>query len=92
MKLIEKLAKQSLSGESTCHYSSDNEWTTKRVSDAYTEGFKAGFLKAKELAIDRVKYSRYTIILKNDDFTKGYVKACQDIEDRVKDLGEPETE
>lgn len=46
------------------------------------EAYIAGFKAARELAIDRVKYCSSSIILRDDDFTRGYLTACEDIQQK----------
>ena len=43
--------------------------------------------KTIDLCLNKVKYVRYSVVLKNDDFTKGYIEACQGIEEQIKKLG-----
>jgi hypothetical protein len=80
MKLIKKLAKEC--GEAGNHFYPDE----RDVANAY----EAGFIEGREMAIDRVQYSRFSIVLQDDGFTRGYIKACEDIKQRVEQLGEEE--
>lgn len=86
MKFIEKLAKDEID-------LIIREWIEKEgfpyeESSLFEPIYKAAFNKAVELAIDRVQYSRFSIVLRDDDFTKGYLKACEDIKDRIGKPGE----
>ena len=75
MKLHERLAES---------FAVDNEGNSEG-------GYVCGFLKGLELAVNRVRYSRFSIVLSNDDYTRGYIQACKDIEERIKELENEES-
>jgi hypothetical protein len=50
------------------------------------EAYQAGLEKGLELAIDRVKYTRFSIVIQNDEYTRGYIDACKLIEKNIEEL------
>jgi len=60
------------------------------VSGPVMDAFRAGFEKAKQLAVDRIRYARFSIVLADDGHTRGYVNACKQCENDVKTLGDKE--
>ena len=88
MKLIKKLARDEIALVI-------KEWIEKEgfpydEASLFEPIFEAGFKKALEMAIDRVQYSRFSIALQDHGFTRGYIRDCQDIKERVEKVGEEE--
>ena len=83
MKMINSLATDYWI-DNTARIYKENLHVSTPVIDAYEAGFK----KAREMAIDRIKYCRYSIVLENDNNTFGYINACSKIQGEISILGE----
>jgi hypothetical protein len=52
-----------------------NSFTEVDMDDSYDQGLNK--------ALDRIRYCQYSIVLRNDEYTQGYIAACKRIEQEI---------
>jgi hypothetical protein len=90
MNLLEKMAKKWAEKNSSPGIEGRNE-LYEFLIEVQAQAYQSGFLKAKEMAVDRTKYARFSIILSDTDFIRGFIEASKKIQSSCENLGEDES-
>lgn len=90
MTKLEKRAKEWAEKNSSPGIEGRNE-LYEFLIEVQAQAYEAGFRKAREMAVDRTKYVRFSIILSDTDFIRGFIEASKKIQNSCENLGEDES-